>query len=140
MDKRMLAAVLLVVAALACWFLRPKMREGVEDATASTTESATAPVEEPTEPTSSAEPPAAPPSSYEAYSTSDPAILAQQNAGNIGFLKERVTALDQSDKRISRLEEDTELMQSQIDALVEQQATYATELTGTDQPVEVTGL
>jgi hypothetical protein len=62
---------------------------------------------------------------YKDYNTDDPnnpnssLILSQQNAGNIEVLKDS--------------------MQTQIDALVQQQADYATDLAG-DTPAEVTGL
>lgn len=82
---------------------------------------------------------------YKDYNTDDPnnpnsaLILAQQNAGNIEVLNGRVTKLDDIKDRVDTLDQITGSMQTQIDALVQQQADFATDLVG-DTPVEVTGL
>jgi hypothetical protein len=82
---------------------------------------------------------------YKDYNTDDPnnpnsaLILAQQNAGNIEVLNGRVTKLDGVKDRVDTLDQITGSMQTQIDALVQQQADFATDLVG-DTPVEVTGL
>ena len=84
-------------------------------------------------------------SEYKDYNTNDPnnpnsaLILSQQNAGNIEVLRGRVDELDGVKGRVDTLQQNVESMQTQIDALVQQQADYATDLAG-DTPAEVTGL
>jgi hypothetical protein len=81
---------------------------------------------------------------YKDYGTNDPnnpnsaLILSQQNAGNIEVLKDRVEGLDGVKARVDTLQQNIDSMQVQIDALVQQQADYATDLAG-DEPVEITG-
>ena len=65
-------------------------------------------------------------------------ILSQQNAGNIEVLNGRVTKLDGLNDRVTTAESSIESMQTQIDALVQQQADFANELTG--PAPDVTGL
>jgi hypothetical protein len=79
---------------------------------------------------------------YKPYNTDDPnnvLILAQQNAGNIEVLNGRVTKLDGLNDKVNTLQQIVDGIQPQIDALVQQQANYATDLAG-DTPVEITGL
>ena len=82
---------------------------------------------------------------YKDYNTDDPnnpnsaLILSQQNAGNIEVLRGRVDDLDGVKGRVDTLQQNVESVQTQIDALVQQQADYATELAG-DTPAEITGL
>jgi hypothetical protein len=80
--------------------------------------------------TSSEEPTATTDSSlkYQPYNKNDPnsaLILSQQNAGNIEYLKGRVTDLDKSSKKIDAMSQNMGSMQTQIDAMVQQQAEYA---------------
>jgi hypothetical protein len=81
---------------------------------------------------------------YKDYNTDDPnnpnsaLILSQQNAGNIEVLNGRVTKLDGLNDRVTTAESSIESMQTQIDALVQQQADFANDLTG--PAPEVTGL
>ena len=79
---------------------------------------------------------------YKPYNTDDPnnvLILAQQNAGNIEVLNGRVTKLDGLNDKVNTLQQIVDGIQPQIDAIVQQQADYATDLAG-DTPVEITGL
>lgn len=79
--------------------------------------------------------------SYTTYDTNDPnnaMILAQQNAGNISFLKTRVDDLAGIDDKVTSLQSQVDQMSSQIDDLVQQQADYAQDLAG-DTPPDVTG-
>jgi hypothetical protein len=79
---------------------------------------------------------------YKPYDKNDPnntLILAQQNAGNIEVLNGRVTKLDGLNDKVNTLQQIVDGIQPQIDALVQQQANYATDLAG-DTPVEITGL
>ena len=82
---------------------------------------------------------------YKDYGTNDPTnpksslILSQQNAGNIEVLKGRVDGLNGVKARVDTLQQNIDSMQVQIDALVQQQADYATDLAG-DEPAEISGL
>jgi len=79
---------------------------------------------------------------YKPYDKNDPnntLILAQQNAGNIEVLNGRVTKLDGLNDKVNTLQQIVDGIQPQIDAIVQQQADYATDLAG-DTPVEITGL
>jgi len=82
---------------------------------------------------------------YKEYNTNDPnnpnsaLILSQQNAGNIEVLRGRIVELDGVNPKIVTMQSNIESIQTQIDALVQQQADFGTELTG-DTPVEVSGL
>lgn len=79
---------------------------------------------------------------YQAYNTDSPnncLILAQQNAGNIEVLKGRVDGLDEVKKTVDTMKTNLELMQTQMDGLVQQQADYAAEIAGGTEPLEITG-
>lgn len=79
---------------------------------------------------------------YQPYNTDSPnncLILAQQNAGNIEVLKGRVDGLDEVKKKVDTMKTNLELMQTQVDGLVQQQADYAAELAGGTEPMEITG-
>ena len=79
---------------------------------------------------------------YQPYNLNDPnnaLILAQQNAGNIDYLKGRVDELYGIKKDVDDLKMNVSSMQTQIDGLVQQQADYATEIAGS-QPPEINGL
>lgn len=82
-----------------------------------------------------------PTSSYKPYNVNDPnnaLILCQQNAGNIDYLKIRVDELGGIKQRVDNMQQNIDLMQTQIDGIVQQQADYAQDLIG-DTPVDVTG-
>jgi hypothetical protein len=80
---------------------------------------------------------------YKPYNLNDPnnvLILAQQNAGNIDFLKSRVEELSGVKKQVDTMQQSMDVMQSQIDGLVQQQADYASSLTGgATSPPDITG-
>lgn len=79
---------------------------------------------------------------YQAYNTDSPnncLILAQQNAGNIEVLKGRVDDLGEVKKTVDTMKTNLELMQTQVDGLVQQQADYAAELAGGTTELEITG-
>lgn len=79
---------------------------------------------------------------YKPYDKNDPnntLILAQQNAGNIEVLNGRVTKLDGLNDKVNTLQQIVDGIQPQIDAIVQQQADYATDLAG-DTPPVITGL
>ena len=78
---------------------------------------------------------------YKPYNMNDPnnaLILGQQNAGNIEVLKERIDKLDGVNSKVVIMQQDMNSMKVQIDALVDQQSTLATELAG-NEPIAVTG-
>lgn len=78
---------------------------------------------------------------YKPYNLNDPnnsLILAQQNAGNIEVLKGRIDNLDSVNKKVDDIQQSINLMQTQIDGLVQQQADYAQEIAGSTPP-KVTG-
>jgi hypothetical protein len=78
--------------------------------------------------------------SYKEYGGNDPMILAQQNAGNIEYLKSRVDDLSNIKGDVETIKQDMQTMQIQVDGLVQQQADMATELSGGGEPVSVDGL
>lgn len=76
---------------------------------------------------------------YKEYG-SDPMILAQQNAGNIEYLKSRVDDISNIKGNVDTMKQDIQTMQIQVDGLVQQQVDMATELSGGGEPVTVDGL
>lgn len=77
---------------------------------------------------------------YKEYDSTDPMILAQQNAGNIEYLKSRMNDVSNVKGDVDTMKQDIQTMQIQIDGLVQQQADMATELSGGGEPVVVDGL
>jgi len=77
---------------------------------------------------------------YKEYNSNDPMILAQQNAGNIEYLKSRMNDVENVKGDVDTMKQDMKTMQIQIDGLVQQQADMATELSGGGEPVNVDGL
>jgi hypothetical protein len=79
---------------------------------------------------------------YKPYNINDPnntLILAQQNAGNIEFIKGRIDGLDGVKTKVDTMQQNIISMQTQIDALVQQQANYANDLAGSE-PLTITGI
>ncbi len=80
---------------------------------------------------------------YQEYDKNDPnnyMILAQQNAGNIDYLKSRMDELNNVKTDINDMKQNISSMQIQLDGLVQQNSEMATELAGGTEPVEVSGL
>jgi hypothetical protein len=78
---------------------------------------------------------------YQPYDTNNPAnalILAQQNAGNISFLKQQVDSLLGLNKQVKDISGNLVTLQDQVDQMVEQQKEYANQMTGGQAP-DVTG-
>ena len=78
---------------------------------------------------------------YKPYNLNDPnnsLILAQQNAGNIQVLKDRIDGLDGVKKKVDDMQQSIMSMQTQIDGLVQQQADYAQQMAGSTPP-DITG-
>jgi methyl-accepting chemotaxis protein len=84
-------------------------------------------------------------STYKDYNTSDPnnpngpLILAQQNAGNIEYLKQRITELMGLQKQVTGISTNVDALNEQVAGLVQQQATYATSIAG-NKPVDISGV
>lgn len=79
-----------------------------------------------------------PNSTYKPYNVNDPnnaLILSQQNAGNIEYLKGRLTDLDTMKGNVDSVSKNMSAMQTQIDALVQQQAQYANDIAETSSSV-----
>jgi hypothetical protein len=66
--------------------------------------------------------------------------LAQQNAGNISYLKERLDAVQGLDKEVQDISGNVATLQTQVSGMLTQQQQYATQMTGgTGQPPQITG-
>jgi hypothetical protein len=82
---------------------------------------------------------------YQEYNTNDPnnpnsaLILAQQNAGNIEYLKQRVNDLMGMKQQVTDISLNVVALNDQVAGLVQQQATYAQSIAGS-QPVNITGI
>ena len=77
--------------------------------------------------------------SYKPYNSNDPMILAQQNAGNIAFLKDRMDSLQNINQMVQDLSGNVQVLQEQVNGLVTTQQQYATQLTGGNTPPTITG-
>ena len=78
---------------------------------------------------------------YQEYDTNNPnnaLILAQQNAGNITFLKQRLDDLTGINQQVQDLSGNVQSLQTQVTGLVQAQQDYANQMTGGTAP-EVTG-
>jgi methyl-accepting chemotaxis protein len=65
-------------------------------------------------------------------------LMAQQNAGNIEYLKQRIDAVQNMDHQIRDLSANITSLSTQVDGLVQSQQQYATQATG-GAPPTVTG-
>ena len=75
--------------------------------------------------------------SYQSYDTNNPAnalILAQQNAGNIEYLKGRIQDVQGMNKQVQDLSGNVQTLQEQVTGLVTAQQQYATQMTGGTAP------
>lgn len=78
---------------------------------------------------------------YQKYDTNNPnnaLILAQQNAGNISYLKERVDKFEGTYKEVQDISGTVVSLQTQVDELVQAQQDYVNQMTGGTAP-EITG-
>ena len=80
---------------------------------------------------------------YQPYDTNNPnnaLILAQQNAGNISYLKERLDTVMGLDKEVQDISGNVATLQTQVSGMLAQQQKYATQMTGgTGQPPQISG-
>lgn len=78
---------------------------------------------------------------YDPYDTTrseDALILAQKNAGNISYLKERIDGLDSIQKTVQDLSGNMVTLQNQVNGLLQAQQDYASQMVG-DSPPDITG-
>jgi hypothetical protein len=79
---------------------------------------------------------------YQPYDMNNPAnalILAQQNAGNIDYLKQRVDSVQGMYQQVQDLSGNVTVLQKQVNDLVTAQQQYATQMTGGVAP-NITGI
>lgn len=75
--------------------------------------------------------------SYKSYDTNNPGnalILAQQNAGNIEYLKGRIQDVQSMFTQVQDLSGNVQTLQDQVNGLVAAQQQYATQMTGGSAP------
>jgi len=75
---------------------------------------------------------------YKPYDSNDPMILAQQNAGNIAFLKDRMDSIQNINQIVQDLSGNVQVLQQQVNGLVTTQQQYATQMAGDTAPT-ITG-
>jgi len=79
---------------------------------------------------------------YKPYDTNNPnnaLILAQQNAGNISYLKQRMDAIQDMSQQFQNTKGDVVTLQGQVSNLMAAQKSYATQVAG-GPPPDVSGL
>ena len=79
--------------------------------------------------------------SYNPYNMNNPdnaLILAQQNAGNIDYLKQRIDSVQGVFQQVQDLSGNVATLQDQVNGLVSAQQDYANQMTGGTAP-EITG-
>ena len=79
--------------------------------------------------------------SYQPYDTNNPAnalILAQQNAGNIEYIKQRLDSVQGLNQEVQDISGNVITLQDQVNQLVSAQQQYASQLTG-GTPPNITG-
>jgi hypothetical protein len=79
---------------------------------------------------------------YQPYDMNNPAnalILAQQNAGNIDYLKQRVDSVQGMYQQVQDVSGNVTVLQKQVNDLVTAQQQYATQMTGGVAP-NITGI
>jgi hypothetical protein len=74
---------------------------------------------------------------YKPYSP-DSMILAQQNAGNIEYLKHKIDDLQNINSTVNDLSGNVQSLQQQVNSLVTQQQQLVTQMTG-GSPPDITG-
>jgi hypothetical protein len=76
-------------------------------------------------------------STYQPYDTNNPSnalILAQQNAGNIAYIKQRLDSVQGMAQQLQDLSGNVVTLQGQVNTLVSAQKDYATQLTAGPPP------
>jgi hypothetical protein len=78
---------------------------------------------------------------YQPYDTNNPAntlILAQQNAGNINFLNQRLGDVQNLQQKVQDLSSKYENLQTQVDDLISSQQEYTRSMAPSEPP-QITG-
>jgi TolA-binding protein len=78
---------------------------------------------------------------FQSYDTNNPnnaMILAQQNAGNISYLKDRISNIQGLYQQVQDLSGNVQTLQTQVNGLVQSQQDYANQMTGGTAP-NITG-
>lgn len=81
-------------------------------------------------------------SSYKPYDTNNPnnaMILAQQNAGNIAYLKERMDKYESLYSEVQDISGKVQNLQDQVNQMVQAQQEYTNNMTGSGSPPQITG-
>jgi hypothetical protein len=79
---------------------------------------------------------------YQPYDTNNPnnaLILAQQNAGNISFLKQQLDSVQGMNQQLQDLSGNVQTLQTQVNGLVQAQQQYTTQMTGGGTVPQITG-
>lgn len=74
---------------------------------------------------------------YQSYDMNNPnnaLILAQQNAGNISYLKQKIDNLQDIYGQVQDMSGNIQILQTQIDGLLQSQQDYADQMTGGSPP------
>ena len=78
---------------------------------------------------------------YQPYDTNNPSnalILAQQNAGNIEYIKQRLDSIQGLDQEVQDISGNVITLQDQLNQLLNTQQQYANQMTG-GTPPDITG-
>ncbi len=79
---------------------------------------------------------------YKPYDTNNPnnaLILAQQNAGNISYLKQQIDTLTGINQQVQDLSGNVQSLQTQVTGLIQAQQDYTNQMTG-GKPPQITGV
>ena len=79
---------------------------------------------------------------YQPYDTNNPAnalILAQQNAGNIEYIKQRLDSMQGLSQEVQDISGNVQNLQDQVNGIMTTQQQYATQLTGGGTAPDITG-
>ena len=76
--------------------------------------------------------------SYDSNNQSNALILAQQNAGNIGYINQQMDNVQNMRGEFLDLSNNVQVLQTQVNGLVDSQQQYASQLTGGSAPT-ITG-
>lgn len=80
-------------------------------------------------------------SDYKSYDTNNPnnaLILAQQNSGNIAYLKKQMDSVQDINQEVQDLSGNVQTLQTQVNEIVQAQQNYANQMTGGTVP-NITG-
>jgi hypothetical protein len=75
---------------------------------------------------------------YDMNNPNNALILAQQNAGNINFLKKRIDSVQGLNQQVQDLSGNVTALQDQVNGLITAQKDYSSQMLG-DTPPDITG-